>query len=286
MEAEQLLRAVSPLVWPDSVELVCPEPGHRAGHTCLTVPEGTNVADVPEVLDNWYGSPLTEEGGLPAELPCGEEARWTHVWPFAGRWIAFGRRRGEDARPLLAVARRPAPSPDGLPPDASWLDRLVAVTGWSPSGAPGEVDWAAVEARLGTRLPNDYKRLHETFGEGLFDGYFNVYSPRDVIRHADFAVRAGQESWEPYPPFPAPGGVLHWAGTEDHHAFAWVTEGPDPDRWGLYATYEGIEEGIRFECTVTEFLFHQLTDPHHPFGVPAAFGAHWFHDHNGLKEDG
>ncbi|GGZ39481.1 hypothetical protein GCM10010387_37150 [Streptomyces inusitatus] len=271
---------MSPLAWPDSAELVCAEPGHRPGHTCLPVPDGTNSSDVLEVFGDWYGRPLTEESGLPAVLPCGEEARWTHVWPFAGRWIAFGRGRSEDARSLLAVARRPAPSLDGLPPDASWLDRLVAVTGRSSSGARDEVDWTAVESRLGTRLPNDYKRLHETFGEGLFDGFLNVHSPDDVIWHAEYAARVGQEPWEPHPPFPAPGGVLHWANNEHHQSFAWVTEGPDPDRWGLYATYEGPEEGIRFECTMTEFLFHQLTDPQHPFGVPAEVGAHWFQDHN------
>ncbi|WP_023591325.1 hypothetical protein [Streptomyces thermolilacinus] len=44
----------------------------------------------------------------------------------------------------------------------------------------------------------------------------------------------------------------------------------------MYATDVGIDAGRVLDCTATEFLYRQLTDEHHPFGIPARFAAHWF----------
>lgn len=34
-----------------------------------------------------------------------------------------------------------------------------------------ELDWTDIERRLRLRLPLDYKRLVETYGQGSFDGF-------------------------------------------------------------------------------------------------------------------
>ncbi|WP_169528841.1 hypothetical protein [Actinomadura rifamycini] len=37
------------------------------------------------------------------------------------------------------------------------------------------------------------------------------------------------------------------------------------------------DEGTRFDCTATEFLFRQMTDPDFPFYSPADhITGHWF----------
>ncbi|MGW1258238.1 SMI1/KNR4 family protein [Streptomyces sp. NPDC002513] len=56
----------------------------------------------------------------------------------------------------------------------------------------------AFEARLGTTLPGDYKRLAEVFGHGAFDGFLQLSVPDAPFKSADI-VRPVQA--EPLPPF-------------------------------------------------------------------------------------
>lgn len=268
MDVEPLLNTMAPLIWPDHGDLACSRPGHPAGHTCLPAP-GAGPRDLAEAVSGRYGSPVGGKTPLPP-LPFPSEH--VRAWAFGGRWIRLVR---EDTGPCLVVTDRTVPGANGVPADASWVDRLVAVTGWA-SNRVRTIDWAPVEAELGTRLPRDYKVLLETFGRGQFDGFQPVHFPRDVLRTAAFHARHGQRRWEPHPPFPAPGGVLVWATNEHEQTFHWLTGGPDPDRWRVYATEEGIEPGEVFDCSATEFLYRQLTDPGHGFRIPAAFRAHWF----------
>ncbi|MFF4548905.1 SMI1/KNR4 family protein [Streptomyces sp. NPDC001435] len=289
MDVQELLAEVAALVWPDFGDLRCAEPAHPAGHVCLPVSDTADVDDLVATLDTRYGSPRTEGSGQ-AWLPCAEQIDWEFVWPFGGRWIAFGHLHEDDARPVLAVAERTTASPDRLPPEASWLDRLVAVTGWT-SARTYPVDWTAVESQLGTPLPADYKTLVETFGEGQFDGFLDVYLPPDLIRSVPYGARPGPQpwepqSWEPDSPLPAAGGLLRWASNEHEQAFYWIIDGPDPDRWPVYATNDDGEADSRFDCTATEFLFHYLTDRRHPFSIPVEFAAHWFLSYDDSSEPG
>ncbi|MEU8798470.1 hypothetical protein [Spirillospora sp. NPDC048819] len=158
MNGEEPMAAVSRLMSAGSAELSCDEAGHPDGHTCLAVPEGTDVDGLVEKLTQRYSRPFTQAGGLPP-LPLAEQAGWTHTWIWDERAAALG--RGPDGRPVLAVAERNMPHPDELPAGMPWVDRLVAITGGIPSPVPAP-DWAAVESRLGTPLPSDYRRLVET----------------------------------------------------------------------------------------------------------------------------
>ncbi|MFD8935123.1 hypothetical protein ACFV0R_07675 [Streptomyces sp. NPDC059578] len=277
MTDERLLTAVFKTLWPDVEDLNCQEPGHAPGHTCLSVSGGVDLGDLVEELSARYGEPLAGTDRLPP-LPFSGRVDWTFAWPFSNRWVAFGRTgRGTGGVPALVIAPRSTPDAEQLPPGLSWLERLVAVTGWEPRTV-GRIDWPAVESSLGTPLPSDYKKLVETFGEGLFSDFHQVFMPDDLIRRTQWGARHGQASWEPYPPFPAPGGLVPWMGNEHEQSFSWITEGPDPDRWPVYATEAEPVAGQRFACTATEFLFRSLTDPLHPIGLPVDLRAHWFHD--------
>jgi hypothetical protein len=69
--------------------------------------------------------------------------------------------------------------------------------------------------------------------------------------------------------------VIPWSDNEHEERFFWITEGPDPDRWPVYAL-DSLNEGSRFECTATEFLFRQMTDPAFPLTTTSDFRGHWF----------
>lgn len=313
MNEKELLSSLHGLVWPDTGKLDCRSAGHGAGHTCLTIPDGAGLSELVDTLSDWYGEPrtLVSEGradpavskrtGLPliASFGDGERVVEMRAWAFGGRWIGCGVVRVDgEARLVVVLAPRTTPAPDELPAGASWLDRLTAVTGWDAdqvgidpirldrmySGRIRTADCAAAEERLGTALPSDYKKLVETFGDGAFDGFLDVRLPADIVKGAEFAsgwAKAhGTPSWEPHPPFPEPGGLLPWAGTEHETSFYWITEGPDPDAWPVYVTEVGPEAGTRFAMTTTEFVFRMLTDPEHPYSIPADFAAHWFMNYN------
>ncbi|MEU8889113.1 SMI1/KNR4 family protein [Streptomyces sp. NPDC048442] len=271
MDTEQLWALVREFLYDDSGELVCGEAGHEPGHVCVPVEGGPGPDAVVEMISAWQGSPRTGPtgaAGLPS-LVGGKQVEWDHAWQWDARWVALGRTRtdasacaGGVARPLLVVAERTTPDPSELPPDASWLDRIVAVTGWAAMGGePRTVDWAAVEARLGTRLPSDYKRLIETFGEGLFDGFLGIHGPEYLVRLAER--------------YPAPDGRLSWAGNEYQQDFCWLPDGPDPDRWPVCVTEED-GESERFECSLTEAVFRYLTDLDFPGNMAQHFDVHWF----------
>ncbi|MGY0059598.1 SMI1/KNR4 family protein [Streptomyces sp. LZ34] len=313
MNEEELLSPLHGLVRPDTGKLDCRAAGHGAGHVCLTITGGAGLDELVDKLGSWYGEPRTlvsegradpavrERTGLPLITPFGDGERVVEMraWAFGGRWIGCGVVRvGGEARLVVVVAPRTTPASDELPADASWLDRIVAVTGWDAdqvrmdpirmdrmhTGRIRTADCAAAEARLGTALPSDYKRLVETFGDGSFDGYLDVYLPADLVKSAewaaDWAKAYGTRSWEPHPPFPEPGGLLPWASTEQELSFYWITEGPDPDTWPVYVRDVEPEAGDRFDMTATEFVFRMLADPEHPYSMPAAFAAHWFMNYN------
>ncbi|MFJ3307513.1 SMI1/KNR4 family protein [Streptomyces sp. NPDC086549] len=277
MDDKQLLTAVAEILWPDLRELTCRELGHPPGHVCLPVSDRADLSNLVDTLSGWYGEPLAGADRLPP-LPLSGQVDWRYAWPFSNRWVAFGRTgQGRDARPALLIALRGTPAPEELPAETSWLERLVAVTGWT-ARTRFDVDWAAVEARLGTPLPCDYKALVETFGHGMFDGFHCVFMPDELVKTTELAARLGQAHWEPHPPFPAPGGLVPWMGNEHEQSFHWITEGPDPDRWPVYLSGDGPEAGDRFDCTATEYLYRHLTDPQHPIRMPVDFRAHWFMD--------
>ncbi|MGW0553013.1 hypothetical protein ACWDZ6_02160 [Streptomyces sp. NPDC002926] len=168
------------------------------------------------------------------------------------------------------------------------MDRVVAITGWARERSD-VVDWARVETRLGTALPRDYRELVERFGYGDFDGHLGLLLPDGppgslhIVEVNEFWARSagadGSGPWEPYRLYPAPGGLLQWASTEQRTSFYWLTEGADPDRWPILVTEDDCTDWDRFDGSTAEFIYHMLTDPLHPHSTARCFDRHWFMSH-------
>ncbi|WP_405830613.1 MULTISPECIES: hypothetical protein [unclassified Streptomyces] len=299
-EQEELLSAVHHLAWPGTGDLQCDEPGHPAGHVCLAPSEACDLDALQEALGGRYGRPrnlamdgyadptVTGRTGLPLLTPFGDRIVEMRAWAHAGRWIGCGTARFDDGVRLVAlVAEREDPSAD-MAEVTSWVDGVVAVTGWDTARAR-TIDWASVETRIGTALPGDYKQLAELFGHGAFDGYLQLHTPDarfksdDIVLHTEWlgewarTHRSGL--WEPYEVYPAPGGLLEWAGSEQADQFYWLTEGPDPDRWPILVKEDIPDSWQRFDGTTAEFVYRLLTDRQHPFSTARYFDIHWFESH-------
>ncbi|WP_189945483.1 hypothetical protein [Streptomyces roseolus] len=304
---EELLALLRRRAWADTDELRCAEPGHPDGHVCMTPPEGEAAFDaLRRALVERYGRArdlardgdvdpyVTELTGLPLLTPFGDRVVGMRGWSHGGRWIGLGAVRGPlGVRPVLVVAEGRSAAA-GLPEGATWLGGVLATTGRDLAAPRHAVDWAAEEARLGTALPVDYKQLAEAFGEGAFDGWLRLYVPGSGGHGSDLVgnafglaehVRAhGGAPWEPYAVYPAPGGLLQWGDTEQADTFYWLTEGRDPDRWPIVAVEDDFDSWVRFDGTITEFLYRLLTDRHHPFSTARYFDRHWFEPYG--EEDG
>jgi hypothetical protein len=274
VDTAPLLAAVHQLAWVDTGPLRCAETGHPAGHVCLPVPPGTDVSVLRKDLSDRYGRsrPLvtdgrldpaaTERTGLPLLEPFGRRPVHLHAWACRGRWIGCG---ATTTAPVLVVAERPDPGAAGLPDDATWVDRVVAVTGWQP-GRAQPIGWSAVEDRLGTALPGDYRRLADVFGFGAFDAYLQLHVPDAAFPGFDLTEQA----------FPAPDRLLLWATSEQGDRFHWLTESTDPDRWPVLATEDDHRVWHRFDGSTAEYVHRVLTDPGHPFSTARYFDIHWY----------
>ncbi|MGW4895460.1 SMI1/KNR4 family protein [Kitasatospora sp. NPDC004240] len=159
---------------------------------------------------------------------------------------------------------------------SEFLARLIDLC--PPDEAPGAaVSWEALEARLGFRLPADYKELVGRYGPGSFDEFLSVVQPESAYRSLDLEAQIesarsslrsmakaneGVEGWPPRHPVESLTPVCR---TESGQIVYWVRECPDePDTWTI-AVNES--RGIRFEYFdggVVEFLVKVLSGE---FGV-------------------
>ncbi|MFF3467116.1 hypothetical protein ACWCQN_30885 [Streptomyces sp. NPDC001984] len=299
MGRDELLDAVTRLVGRGPRSLECGVAGHAAGHMCLGVSEDVTLADLVEGISGRYGSPrnlamggyadptVDATTGLPLLTPFGTQVVDMRAWAYGSWWIGAGTvDSGDGVRRVVLVAERAEPVVEGLPADASWVERVVAVTGWAGGGRVRTIDWAAVEDRLGTALPGDYKQLAEIFGDGAFDGFLSLYVPdagvpgMDVVDHAEylarFASREGTRLWRPYDIHPAPGGLLQWGTSVQADEFYWLTEGDDPEAWPLLAREDIPDSWCRFDGSAAEFVFRMLTERGHCFSTARYFDTHWF----------
>jgi hypothetical protein len=155
--------------------------------------------------------------------------------------------------------------------DRTWIDNIIAATGWAATERH-DFDWAAAEEKLGLRLPTDYKELAEIFGPGMFGAWVGLMLPTgdgsyglDLLatwsrkREPDMAHCA--PLWEPYGLHPKPGGLLEWGYTPDGVlSFYWAVEGADPDRWPVIVGRETDTLFDRYEHTTAEHVYRELTD--------------------------
>ncbi|MGW2087913.1 SMI1/KNR4 family protein [Streptomyces sp. NPDC001880] len=203
-------------------------------------------------MDGYVDPTVTGRTGAPLLVPFGDQVVEMCAWKYADWWVGCGGVRDDGVvKPVVLVAGQavhqhpdaeavprqpdaqvgtsrqqplakaaPKEQSDGLTQQTSWVDQVVAATGWTRERGDEAVDWATVESRLGTALPGDYKELVERFGYGDFDDYLGLLIPNgppgslDLIEFNEFWARAAADDgggpWEPYRLYPAPGGLLQW----------------------------------------------------------------------------
>ncbi|MFF9011587.1 hypothetical protein ACF09C_01235 [Streptomyces sp. NPDC014870] len=61
-----------------------------------------------------------------------------------------------------------------------------------PTEAPPAVDWASAERALGVTLPHDYKRLVETYGDGIFDETIWLLAPDSAYDDCDLHAQTAE----------------------------------------------------------------------------------------------
>lgn len=101
--------------------------------------------------------------------------------------------------------------------------------------------WVEVEGSLGTSLPSDYKDFIGTYGLGRVAEFLCVLTPFSDNPNVNLSVQmerklsalrelhaAGEKA--PYPLFPATGGIMPFAVTDNGDVLHWETNGP-PDAW-------------------------------------------------------
>ncbi|MFG2886298.1 SMI1/KNR4 family protein [Streptomyces sp. NPDC048297] len=138
---------------------------------------------------------------------------------------------------------------------------LPAMTPWRVPGGRG-VDWAALEADLGTALPSDFRALAEAYPVLVVDDFLTVSLPVPGAE-ASWASESRDDEilqdWyemddmEGYVPFPQPGGLIGWASSNSGDVFYWKTSPADPDAWPVVVRTDNAD-WIEFPVGAVEFL--------------------------------
>ncbi|MFE9173324.1 SMI1/KNR4 family protein [Streptomyces kebangsaanensis] len=153
----------------------------------------------------------------------------------------------------------------------SWVTQLVEAVGWHSRNL--NVEWAAIETRLGTQLPADYRDLCQTFGTGEFCDYLTVYASaggaaseladsqetnrRITVEHP--VVVNGYLPYGLYQPGEQ-GGILQWGASIQGDEFAWLVDSSTaPETWPVLAR-DDAGEWQRFDMSMGEFLYRLLAD--------------------------
>ncbi|WP_285740894.1 SMI1/KNR4 family protein [Kitasatospora phosalacinea] len=122
------------------------------------------------------------------------------------------------------------------------LERAVPGLASHRLPVPQSFDWSRLEGELGTALPADYKLLCEYYPRFELSDFMCVSRPMpgeevawahgthetlEIIAEwcedADLAV--------PMRPYPAPGGLLPWGGSNQGDFFLWTTDPAGPEGW-------------------------------------------------------
>jgi hypothetical protein len=133
----------------------------------------------------------------------------------------------------------------------------------SPVEASGS--WLDIEDALGLKLPNDFKEFIRSYGSGSISHFLSVLNPfssrpalnlleqskrqLEALRelHDDF----GEEN--PFELYPARGGLLPVAITDNGDIIHWLTTG-NPSEWTIVVNEARSPDYEQFECDLTTFL--------------------------------
>ena len=128
--------------------------------------------------------------------------------------------------------------------------------------------WKDIEAKLGTKLPQDYKQLVNLYGVGYFCGYVCPLNPfidppgylhliesgRDVMEMYEQGRSQNPKYHAPFPAYPAPNGILPWGRDDNAGLQCWLTQG-HPDDWTVVILDSHYSENYcEYPTSATGFL--------------------------------
>lgn len=133
-----------------------------------------------------------------------------------------------------------------------------------PHRASDPIDWAAVETRLGMRLPEDYKELASAYGPGRFADYLSIFHPHAQSTYVDLTgpmparIRAQLHKDYAQGSHPVPYDPQHlflMGSTDNGEYFFWVTEPSEvPDSWRITINEARGPRWFTFDGNLIEFL--------------------------------
>lgn len=158
-----------------------------------------------------------------------------------------------------------------------WIERIAEATHQEPLRL--DIPWNSVEEDLGTALPEDYKKLAETFGKGEFSEFLRVFTV-DATRQFDLVriwkkfLDGGPESgpdpaFKPYRMYrPGQRGLIPWAFGEMKCSYFWLASADeDPASWPI-VTQGDPYPWHEVNMSTSEFVCRVLTDPDfEPFSI-------------------
>jgi len=148
-----------------------------------------------------------------------------------------------------------------------------------PSRQLGQPDWDAVEARLGTQLPSDYRWLVERYGPGSFDEFLHVFQPGSSVEPIQLEHQAERTAWAldylrnggeaiPY----QNSELLSFGRTDNGDVCYWLRHPADnPDEWKVVVNEPRGPRWSTFERGVVEFLIGVLSGTHRVSVFPDDF---------------
>ncbi|GAA2815430.1 hypothetical protein GCM10010441_45090 [Kitasatospora paracochleata] len=122
------------------------------------------------------------------------------------------------------------------------LERVVPALAAVRLPEPADIGWDVVEAELGVSLPGDFKLLCELYPPFELGDFLGVGGPDPGAECAwvrgirgtleTIAEWCGEADLEvPLHAYPAPGGLLPWAGSNCGDFFLWSTGPGGPGEW-------------------------------------------------------
>jgi hypothetical protein len=166
-------------------------------------------------------------------------------------------------------------------------------------GTDEQINWAAAEARWGTRFPRDYMAFMSVYGGGSIGEEIGILMPlpKEYVQwdpgtfqeetanaRLTWEMLGGQESLEI-----VPDDILAWGVTAGADILCWLTTDPDPDRWPVLVCGRHTREDFTlFPFGMVEFLRKLLLRALDPYPISIGLGdsprfVHWLEEQRRFK---
>ena len=140
-------------------------------------------------------------------------------------------------------------------------DELTRIVPPLDNGKTPSVDWAAFEESLGTRLPEDYKWLVDTYGYGKFDDFLCILQPESPSKYtrlkdsasasAEMLAKVDAHESIPYPV----DDLIPVAKTDNGDTIYWISSPREnPDAWVVVGNGARNQKWPRHDGGIVEFL--------------------------------